>query len=192
MTDRDLDFLRLEERAFETCPSISIDYAVMEKTDRAVVVTAPFDWNDVGSWSALWTMGDKDQSGNVAVGDVVLEDTSGCYVRGEGPLVAALGVENLVITATPDVVLVTTRDRDQDVGKLVARLKTAHASYPSLRFSLTLATLANNAGASSAQSLGSGAQDSFNVYGDESLAAVQSTFGFSGASTWLGCLTNAN
>jgi mannose-1-phosphate guanylyltransferase/mannose-6-phosphate isomerase len=121
---RDLDFLRLEQGAFETCPSISIDYAIMEKTDRAVVVTAPFDWNDIGSWSVLWTMGDKDRSGNVAVGDVVLEDASGCYVRGEGQLVAALGVEDLVITATPDVVLVTTRSRDQDVGKLVERLKT--------------------------------------------------------------------
>ena len=121
---RDLDFLRLEAGAFATCPSISIDYAVMEKTDRAVVVTAPFDWSDVGSWSALWTMGDKDPSGNVAVGDVVLEDASGCYVRGDGQLVAALGVEDLVITATPDVVLVTTRDRDQDVGRLVERLKT--------------------------------------------------------------------
>jgi mannose-1-phosphate guanylyltransferase/mannose-1-phosphate guanylyltransferase/mannose-6-phosphate isomerase len=120
----DLDFLRLEEHAFETCPSISIDYAIMEKTERAVVVAAAFDWSDIGSWSALWTRGDKDRAGNVAIGDVVLEDASGCYVRGEGPLVAALGVQNLVITATPDVVLVTTRDRDQDVGKLVERLKT--------------------------------------------------------------------
>jgi mannose-1-phosphate guanylyltransferase/mannose-6-phosphate isomerase len=120
----DLDFLRLEEHAFETCPSISIDYAIMEKTERAVVVAAAFDWSDIGSWSALWTRGDKDRAGNVAIGDVVLEDASGCYVRGEGPLVAALGVEDLVITATPDVVLVTTRDRDQDVGKLVERLKT--------------------------------------------------------------------
>ena len=121
---RDLDFLRLEESAFETCPSISIDYAVMEKTDRAVVVTAAFDWDDIGSWSALWSIGDKDRSGNVAIGDVVLEDACGCYVRGDGPLVAALGVEDLVITATPDVVLVTTRERDQDVGRLVERLKT--------------------------------------------------------------------
>lgn len=122
--NRDLDFLRLEQRAFEACPSISIDYAIMEKTDRAVVVTTPFEWNDIGSWSSLWTVGDKDKSGNVVIGDVVLEDASGCYVRGEGQLVAALGVEDLVITATPDVVLVTTRDRDQDVGRLVESLKT--------------------------------------------------------------------
>jgi mannose-1-phosphate guanylyltransferase/mannose-6-phosphate isomerase len=120
---RDLDFLRLEENAFEACPSISIDYAVMEKTDKAVVVTAAFDWSDVGSWSALWTMGDKDPSGNVIVGDAVMEDASGCYVRGEGQLVAALGVEDLIIATAPDVVLVASRKHDQDVGKLVERLK---------------------------------------------------------------------
>lgn len=122
--NRDLDFLRLEQRAFEACPSISIDYAIMEKTDRAVVVTTAFEWSDIGSWSSLWTVGDKDESGNVVSGDVVLEDASGCYVRGEGQLVAALGVDDLIITATPDVVLVTTRDRDQDVGRLVENLKT--------------------------------------------------------------------
>ena len=120
---RDLDFLRLEERAFEACPSISMDYAMMEKTDNAVVVPATFDWSDVGSWSALWSMADKDPSGNVVIGDAVMEDTSGCYVRGDGQLVAALGVEDLVIATSPDVVLVTSRKRDQDVGKLVERLK---------------------------------------------------------------------
>jgi mannose-1-phosphate guanylyltransferase/mannose-6-phosphate isomerase len=119
----DLDFTRLEESSFEACPSISIDYAVMEKTERAVVVSAAFDWSDIGSWSALWTMSEKDSSGNVVIGDAVMEDASGCYVRGDGPLVAALGVDDLVIAASPDVVLVTTRGRDQDVGKLVERLK---------------------------------------------------------------------
>lgn len=120
---RDLDFLRLDERAFEACPSISLDYAVMEKTDNAVVVPASFDWSDVGSWSALWSMADKDQSGNVVIGDAVVEDSSGCYVRGDGQLVAALGVDDLVIATSPDVVLVTSRKRDQEVGKLVERLK---------------------------------------------------------------------
>lgn len=120
---RDLDFLRLDEAAFRTCPSVSLDYAVMEKTDSAAVVPADFNWSDIGSWSALWEMGDKDSSGNVAIGDVVMEDASGCYVRGEGPLVAALGVDDLIITATPDVVLVASKDRDQDVAKLVGRLK---------------------------------------------------------------------
>lgn len=120
---RDLDFLRLEDSAFSTCPSVSLDYAVMEKTSLAAVVPANFDWSDVGSWSALWERGDKDADGNVVVGDVVTEDASGCYVRGEGPLVAALGVEDLIITATPDVVLVASKQRDQDVAKLVGRLK---------------------------------------------------------------------
>lgn len=120
---RDLDFMRLDESAFQACPSISIDYAIMEKTENAVVVPANFEWSDVGSWFALWTMGDKDLSGNVVIGDAVMEDASGCYVRGDGQLVAALGVEDLVIAASPDVVLVTSRKRDQDVGKLVERLK---------------------------------------------------------------------
>lgn len=121
---KDFDFLRLDETAFSSSPSISIDYAVMEKTDHAAVVPTDFGWSDVGSWSALWDVGDKDGGGNVVVGDVVVEDASGCYVRGEGPLVAALGIRDLVITATPDVVLVTTKERDQDVGKLVRQLKT--------------------------------------------------------------------
>jgi mannose-1-phosphate guanylyltransferase / mannose-6-phosphate isomerase len=121
--ERDLDFLRLPETPFADCPAISIDRAVMEKTSRAAVVPAQFDWNDIGSWSALWTVGDKDACGNVEIGDVISENTSGCYLRGEGPLVAALGVDNLVITATPDVVLVASRKHDQDVGKLVERLK---------------------------------------------------------------------
>lgn len=120
---QDLDFLRLGESAFEACPSISIDYAVLEKTEQAAVVMADFEWSDIGSWSALWDIGTKDGSGNVAVGNVAMEDASGCYIRSEGPLVAALGVDDLVITATPDVVLVTRRGRDQDVGTFVARLK---------------------------------------------------------------------
>ncbi len=120
---RDLDFLRLDEAAFKTCPSISVDHAVMEKTKSAAVLPVDFEWSDVGSWSALWKMAAKDDAGNVAIGDVVMEDATGCYVRGEGPLVAAIGVEDLIITATPDVVLVSTKDRDQDVSKVVKRLK---------------------------------------------------------------------
>lgn len=120
---RDLDFLRLPEKPFAASPSISVDYAVLEKTDRAAVVSATFDWNDIGSFAALWEVGDKDDYGNVAIGDVISENASGCYLRSDGPLVAALGVEDLIVTATPDVVLVTTQQHAQDVGKLVARLK---------------------------------------------------------------------
>jgi mannose-1-phosphate guanylyltransferase/mannose-1-phosphate guanylyltransferase/mannose-6-phosphate isomerase len=119
----DLDFLRLPEPQFAASPSISVDYAVLEKTSRAAIVPVTFDWNDIGSFSALWDVGDKDGHGNVEIGDIVSEDTSNCYLRGDGPLVAALGVSDLVVTATPDVVLVTTRAHAQDVGKIVNRLK---------------------------------------------------------------------
>jgi mannose-1-phosphate guanylyltransferase/mannose-1-phosphate guanylyltransferase/mannose-6-phosphate isomerase len=119
----DADFLRLAGDAFAASPSISIDYAVIEKTGNAVVVPVDIGWSDVGSWSALWKLGDKDDAANVASGDVVAEDSRGCYLRSDGPLVAALGLEDLVVIATSDVVLVTRRDRDQDVNKLVARLR---------------------------------------------------------------------
>jgi mannose-1-phosphate guanylyltransferase/mannose-6-phosphate isomerase len=120
---RDIDFLRLDPTAFSKCPSISIDYAIMEKTERAVVVPADFGWTDVGSWSALWDVGEKDQAGNVSVGDVVAEGVTNSYLRSDGPIVAALGVEDLIVVATPDVVLVTPKSRDQDVKLLVERLK---------------------------------------------------------------------
>ena len=126
---RDLDFVRLGEDAFREAPSISIDYAVMEKTDRAVVVPADFAWTDAGSWSSLWDIGSKDRTGNVVAGETVVEDSRNCYIRGEGQLVAALGVEDLVIVATPDVVMVTTKSRDQDVKTLVNQVRAAgHAS----------------------------------------------------------------
>jgi mannose-1-phosphate guanylyltransferase/mannose-6-phosphate isomerase len=120
---RDIDFLRLEPEAFGQCRSISLDYAIMENTGRAVVVPADFGWTDVGSWSALWDIGAKDAGGNVLVGDVVAEGATTSYLRSDGPLVAALGVEDLVVVATPDVVLVAARNRDQDVKLLVERLK---------------------------------------------------------------------
>ena len=119
----DADFLRLATDAFAASPSISIDYAVIEKTSNAVVVPVDIGWSDVGSWSALWKLGDKDDADNVTSGDVVAEDSNGCYLRSDGPLVAALGLDDLVVIATSDVVLVTRRDRDQDVNKLVARLR---------------------------------------------------------------------
>jgi mannose-1-phosphate guanylyltransferase/mannose-1-phosphate guanylyltransferase/mannose-6-phosphate isomerase len=119
----DLDFLRIGEQAFAASPSISIDYAVIEKTDKSVVVPVDIGWNDVGSWLALWKMGVKDDADNVKVGEVVSEDVKGCYLRSEGPLIAALGVEDLIVMAAEDVVLVAKRDRDQDVNKLVARVR---------------------------------------------------------------------
>ena len=131
---RDLDFLRLDRDAFAKSPSISIDYAVMERTNRAAVVPADIGWSDVGSWSVLWERGKKDASGNVATGDVIIEDGKGNLIRSDSKLVAALGVENLVIVATNDAVLVAARDRDQDVKRIVDHLLEAgrnEASQPS-------------------------------------------------------------
>lgn len=122
----DLDFVRLNEKEFERCPSQSVDYAVMEKTDRAGVVAARFEWSDVGSWSSLWALTDKDASDNSSLGDVVLEGARGCYVRAEKRLVAAVGVKDLVIVETGDAVLVAHKDRAEDVKAVVERLKAAN------------------------------------------------------------------
>jgi mannose-1-phosphate guanylyltransferase/mannose-6-phosphate isomerase len=122
---RDVDFLRLDKESFAACPSISIDYAVMEHTDRAAVVPADIGWSDVGSWSTLWERGTKDAHGNVLTGDALVEDGRNNFVRSDGALVAALGVDDLVIIATKDAVLVTPRHRDQDVKRIVDRLNKA-------------------------------------------------------------------
>ena len=119
----DLDFIRLAEAPFRACPSISLDYAVAERTTEAAVVPADLGWSDVGSWSALWELGRKDLSGNVAIGDVVLEATQDCYVRSDGMLTAVLGLQDAVVVVTNDVALVMHRDHAQDVKKVVERLK---------------------------------------------------------------------
>jgi mannose-1-phosphate guanylyltransferase/mannose-6-phosphate isomerase len=126
----DLDFFRLDEAAFAEARSVSIDYAVMEKTDAAAVVPADMGWSDVGAWSALWQLGGKDEAGNVVIGDVVAEDAHGSYMRTDGPMIAALGVENLVVVATDDTVLVAPKDRVQDVRKITEQL--ARAGRPEL------------------------------------------------------------
>jgi len=125
---RDLDFLRLDRDAFAAADSISIDYAVMERTTKAAVVPADIGWSDVGSWSMLWERGAKDSAGNVTSGDVLVEDGRGNFIRSEGRLVAALGVDELVVVATNDAVLITRRDRDQDVKRIVDRLAKAGRS----------------------------------------------------------------
>jgi len=119
----DLDFIRLDESAFSACPSISLDYAVAERTHRAAVVPADLGWSDVGSWSALWDLGAKDAAGNVAVGDVLLEGVENCYVRSDGVLTAVVGLKDAVVVVTGDVVLAMHRDRAQDVKTVVERLK---------------------------------------------------------------------
>jgi mannose-1-phosphate guanylyltransferase/mannose-6-phosphate isomerase len=119
---RDSDFIRLDRDAFSACLGDSIDYAVMEHTRRAAVVPVSIGWSDVGSWDALWEMGAKDEHGNSIEGNVVAEETRNCYLRSEAGLVAAIGIEDLVVVATADAVMVAPRNRTQEVKKLVARL----------------------------------------------------------------------
>jgi mannose-1-phosphate guanylyltransferase/mannose-6-phosphate isomerase len=119
----DLDFTRIDVKAFEKSPSDSIDYAVMEKTASAVVVPLDAGWSDVGSWAALHDASAADERGNVTRGDVIVEDTADSYLYSESRLVAVVGLKDHVVVETKDAVLVAPKDRVQDVKKLVARLK---------------------------------------------------------------------
>ena len=119
----DLDFVRINKAAFELCRSESIDYAVMEKTADAVVVPLDAGWSDVGSWDALHQASSADADGNVFMGDIVAEDSTGCYLHAESRLVTAVGLRDHVVVETKDAIMVAPRDRVQDVKKLVARLK---------------------------------------------------------------------
>ncbi len=119
----DLDFTRVDKQLFEACPSDSIDYAVMEKTADAVVVPLAAGWSDVGSWAALHEASEPDAHGNVSRGDVICEDSEGCYLYSESRLVSAVGLKDHVVVETKDAVMVAPRNRVQDVKKLVSRLK---------------------------------------------------------------------
>ena len=120
---KDLDFFRLEKTAFAKAKAISIDYAVMERTDKAAVVPVDMGWSDIGSWEALWTTAARDSSGNAVKGDVLLHGASNCYLRSEGPLVAAVGIEDVVVVATQDAVLVSHKSASQDVKRIVEQLE---------------------------------------------------------------------
>lgn len=124
----DLDFLRLNEAAFLACPDDSIDYAVMEKTKDAVVVPMDAQWSDVGSWSALWEVNDKDQDGNAIRGDVLTTQTRNSYIYAQHKLVSTVGVDDLVIVETKDAVLVANKNNVQDVKSIVSQLKAANRS----------------------------------------------------------------
>ena len=121
-TSSDLDFLRVDAGAFSKSPSISIDYAVMEKTDKATVVPLDAKWSDVGSWAELWEIADKDANGNAVSGDVVLKNTRNSHIYSENRLIATLGVEDLVVVETADAVLVAGREHAQHVKDLVEQL----------------------------------------------------------------------
>ena len=124
----DLDFFRLDREAFAKAPGVSIDYAVMEKTENAAVVPVDMGWSDVGSWRALWEIGSKDNAGNVVVGDVMQVGSRDCYLRSDGTLVAAIGLEDFVVVASADAVLVAPKDEVQQVRDIVEQLGKAGRS----------------------------------------------------------------
>ncbi len=119
----DLDFFRLDKAAFAVCPSDSIDYAVMEKTDSGAMLPMAAGWNDLGSWEALWQVGEKDDLDNVVKGDVVLHDVGDSYLHAEHRLIAAVGLKDHIVVETSDAVMISPRDRVQDVKGLVDQLK---------------------------------------------------------------------
>ncbi|MEB0979185.1 mannose-1-phosphate guanylyltransferase/mannose-6-phosphate isomerase [Citrobacter portucalensis] len=119
----DMDFVRINDAEFINCPEESIDYAVMEKTKDAVVLPIDIGWNDVGSWSSLWDISQKDSQGNVCHGDVINQDGENSFIYSESSLVATVGISNLVIVQTKDAVLVADRDKVQNVKNIVDSLK---------------------------------------------------------------------
>lgn len=123
LAEQDLTFCRLNQEAFATSPSDSIDYAVMEKTAHAAVVPVSMDWSDLGAWSALWDIAEKDHAGNASHGDVLLHNTRNSYVHADHALVAVTGLDDVIVVATDDAVLVANRHNAQDVKTLVDTLK---------------------------------------------------------------------
>jgi mannose-1-phosphate guanylyltransferase len=119
----DLDFIRVDQQAFATCPADSIDYAIMEKTEQAMVVKMESSWSDIGSWQALWEINDKDIDGNSLKGDVMVHNTHNSLVMAESRLVAVQGMDNAVVIETRDAVLVTSTDQAQEIKNLVGRLE---------------------------------------------------------------------
>ena len=125
---RDLDFIRIDRKSFISAPSDSIDYAVMEKTNKSAVVPMDPQWNDVGSWSALWEIADKDQNQNTVKGDIVAHNTSGSYLYSASKLVATLGLEDMIVVDTDDVLLVASKDHLSDIKKIVHELSEKNRS----------------------------------------------------------------
>lgn len=124
-TNPDLDFIRIDAKAFNACPDDSIDYAVMEKTGHAVVVPLAAGWSDVGAWSSLWEISEKDANGNVYKGDVLSTGSKNNYVFAETGLVATVGLQDVIVVQTKDAVLVAAKDKVQDVKAIVQQLKAA-------------------------------------------------------------------
>lgn len=119
----DLDFIRIDAAEFSKCPEDSIDYAVMEKTQDAVVVPLDAGWSDIGSWSALWDVSEKDKEGNSVQGDSILHNTQNCYIHSKDKLITTIGLNNIVIVDTKDALLVANKDDVQDVKTIVQTIK---------------------------------------------------------------------
>ena len=122
-TKSDLNFLRIDKTKFEECPSESVDYAVMENTAEAVVIPMDAGWSDIGSWSSLWDVTNKDHNGNVIYGDVIIHNSTNSFIRSDDKMVTAIGVDNLVIVVTKDVVMISNKDTVQDVDLIAKKLK---------------------------------------------------------------------
>lgn len=119
----DGSFFRLDKESMEACPNDSIDYALMEKTDKVVVVPADLGWSDIGSWNALWEVSEKNEKGNVFIGDVIGKDVENCLIRSHHALVAAVGLRDTIVVETADAVMVAPMGKSQDVKKVVEHLK---------------------------------------------------------------------
>jgi mannose-1-phosphate guanylyltransferase len=119
----DLDFIRINKEVFKNCPNESIDYAVMEKTSEAIVISMDAGWSDIGSWSSLWDVSEKDIDGNAYLGDVMIHNCKDSYVRADDKLVCAIGITDLVVVSSKDVVMVAHKDSVQDVKTITNKLK---------------------------------------------------------------------
>ena len=119
----DLDFQRLDIKSFRKCPNISIDISVMEKTTNGTVLPLDAGWSDIGSWNSVWQINNKDKEGNAVDGNVIIKNTSNCYIRGEKRLIAAIGLKNLIIVETGDAILIIEKDQSQEVKNIVNTLK---------------------------------------------------------------------
>jgi len=123
MAEADMDFLRVNKVAFSGCPSVSVDYAVMEKTSDAVMVPMDAGWSDIGSWTSLWDVSKKDGNGNAGDADTITHNTNDCYIRSDNKLVAAVGLKNVIIVDTKDALLVAHKDSVQDIKIIAQQLK---------------------------------------------------------------------
>jgi len=119
----DLDFIRLEENAFELSPSISIDYALMEKSNNVIVVPMDADWKDIGSWEALYDISEKDCHGNVIKGDAIIHETKNTFIKLDNRMVAVLGVDNLIIVDTPDITFISSRDKVNQIKSFIESIE---------------------------------------------------------------------